>query len=808
MPAPAISKPKPEPAKSAAYGHVCVDCAKAKVKCYPRPEGVCVRCHRRGQPCTPATPARRLGAKRASSATSPGRSSRLEGKLDHLVDLIRSQQAAQEAAVVGSSATQSPVQQQPPSAGAHIDRGQQPEAAAVYAPKYNYQAFPTSHNRQQHHSSLATPSATTAASPARGPESPAGPTPYENELTIMTPEQAEQCLQTFRSGYMKYLPYIYLPADVGAEQLRRDRPFLWLNIQGICARPPSKQMALGGFIREVLARQYMIEGERSLDLLLGTLTCLTWSHFYNRGRPMMTMMSHVARALTYDLRINKDFPDDALTGSVYAKIVEIPKPPLSHEVRRALLACYITSSVSTSFGRHAPLPWSRSMEEAAQQLRASPETPSDEMLVAIASARRLIDETSLLNKQQADDPAGFGIITAYIPALKAALQSERERLPSALRANRLMTSYFDHVEVCIHELALLQQPSDTYTSTKPGATTSAPGASQSTSSASAPKHQSAGSRPPAEPVERTSAETSSTTTTSMLVTARTNSRRLAYLTTCLDAAKRCLDNLLSLDAADFLYMTFSVTVQALYSLQTLNRLALVEGVDGWERTEVRSVADGLEYMGRLESKMRQAGRILREGSVRRFGCAANGSSIDGAEHPPPPAEQDGPWEESSFTKGAELLRKTAEAWGKVLNAKQQPVNGKSRERGLEIDFQCINVAEIGQQPRRGNDTREPVGRVLSHRHDPSRGGGASFDNILNHHDPAEDVVMGGNMVNQVGIGGVAGGVPLYSNNPYAPTTAGIMPDGTAVFGGMGDPILYPGVPDYSWMSDMLGYWEL
>lgn len=92
----------------------------------------------------------------------------------------------------------------------------------------------------------------------------------------MSSAQAEQCLHTFRSGYMKYLPYIHLPADMAADQLRRDKPFLWLNIQGICARPPSKQLAIGDFIREVLAKQYIVEGERSMDLLLGTLTYLTW----------------------------------------------------------------------------------------------------------------------------------------------------------------------------------------------------------------------------------------------------------------------------------------------------------------------------------------------------------------------------------------------------------------------------------------------------------------------------------------------------------------------------------------------------
>lgn len=76
------------------------------------------------------------------------------------------------------------------------------------------------------------------------------------------------------------------------------------------------------------------------------------------------------------------------------------------------------------------------MEEAAQHLRERPESPNDEILVAIASARRIIDETSLLNKLHAEDPVGFGSFTAHIPSLRHALQAERERLPLGLRGNR------------------------------------------------------------------------------------------------------------------------------------------------------------------------------------------------------------------------------------------------------------------------------------------------------------------------------------------------------------------------------------
>jgi len=76
------------------------------------------------------------------------------------------------------------------------------------------------------------------------------------------------------------------------------------------------------------------------------------------------------------------------------------------------------------------------MEEAAQHLRERPDSPNDEMLVAMASARRIIDETSLLNKLNAEDPVGFGSFMAHIPSLRLALQAERDRLSPGLHDNR------------------------------------------------------------------------------------------------------------------------------------------------------------------------------------------------------------------------------------------------------------------------------------------------------------------------------------------------------------------------------------
>jgi len=312
-----------------------------------------------------------------------------------------------------------------------------------------------------------------------------------------------------------------------------------------------------------------------------------------------------------------------------------------------------------------------------------------------------------------------------------------------------------------------------------------------------------------------------TTTSSLLSSARANTRRLGFLTSCLEAAKRCLDHLLSLDTSDYLYMPFSVLMQALYSLQTLNRLALVDGVAGWERSEVREVADGLEYTRRVEAKLRQAGDILKEQS-RRFRDGASFAADGAAEmrrsqganpHGAVPAQEEE--EESSFTRGAELLQKTVEAWSMVLNAK--PTSKKTSGGGLEVDFQCVDLTIGKRADRNAGSGGSGSG---------GGGSGASFGNILNHQDSTEDVQMGAeSMAQQMPFApamAVDGVVPLYNHrqqqqqhleqqqqhNPYASTTAGLMPDGSAMYGGLNEQLMYPGMPDYTWMSAIMGYWEL
>lgn len=89
-------------------------------------------------------------------------------------------------------------------------------------------------------------------------------------------EDAQLALENFRNRHLKFYPFIYIPPDVTAAKFRQERPFLWLNIQAISTRSTEAQGRNGIFIRESLARRTVVEGERSIDLLLGLLSHLAW----------------------------------------------------------------------------------------------------------------------------------------------------------------------------------------------------------------------------------------------------------------------------------------------------------------------------------------------------------------------------------------------------------------------------------------------------------------------------------------------------------------------------------------------------
>ena len=91
-----------------------------------------------------------------------------------------------------------------------------------------------------------------------------------------SPLEAEQCLTIFRIHKSEYFPFVHIPPTTTANQLRQERPFLWLCVMMVASRSTSQQQVLGNKVRDKLAQEMVIKSEQNIDLLLGILAYIGW----------------------------------------------------------------------------------------------------------------------------------------------------------------------------------------------------------------------------------------------------------------------------------------------------------------------------------------------------------------------------------------------------------------------------------------------------------------------------------------------------------------------------------------------------
>ena len=275
MPSPNLN---PAVRESAPYGQACVGCSKAKCRCISRgPGNSCERCHRLNRDCHASAVVRKRLARRPVTKTA-----RLEEKLDDLFTLLKAQTTASPAVSHHSSDGLN----DPPSTGSETllpgaagDSLQQPDGAI---PPVN-------------------------ANNAESGVSPAGTLPYLAHLSQPSASfssQDDECLRTFQTHHLQALPFVYIPSRItyvrttpshhvdtlvtlpvahlliifihSAAQLQRERPFLWLNIQALCCKNTTERNKLDHNVRQILAQRLLVDGDRTLDLLLGLVAYLAW----------------------------------------------------------------------------------------------------------------------------------------------------------------------------------------------------------------------------------------------------------------------------------------------------------------------------------------------------------------------------------------------------------------------------------------------------------------------------------------------------------------------------------------------------
>ncbi|KAH8649923.1 hypothetical protein BX600DRAFT_473805 [Xylariales sp. PMI_506] len=389
------------------YGRACSNCARSKSKCVSRPSGVgCERCYRLNKSCVVGESSRKRHARENNAIA---RIAQLEGKLDDLVSLLGSNPG-----IVQTARPRSP---SPPS--------------SVISPFSG---------------SLSNPlvSVTATAVGDAPPELPA--------------DEVEECVEAFRKYSLKYFPFIDLPKDI--QWLRRKRPFLLLCIVASSSKDTQRRLALGKDVKQILAQKLILDSHSvvDIDLLLGILTFLSWSQdqLLNNTPTILSRYTQMAMAIVFDLRLNKPAPeemhmlpvnstaDNAPMGSGWARTLE---------EKRAVLACYLLSSiVSSYFGQIDAMQWTPYMDDCVRLLSQSRDCPYDELLAHQVQLCVVAHEFE--NVKGAQMPLGF-----YQKALQSKVSEIKLSMSPQLQQDEMLLATMYYAELSISRRALSKDAS-------------------------------------------------------------------------------------------------------------------------------------------------------------------------------------------------------------------------------------------------------------------------------------------------------------------------------------------------------------
>ncbi|KAI1642323.1 uncharacterized protein F4817DRAFT_353233 [Daldinia loculata] len=402
----------------APYGHACVSCAQSKCKCIIRPVGgPCERCYRLNRECRPGESVRRRNHKRPA-VTKTKKTARLEEKLDGLISLIKT-------GASGTSAVASP----------------QPSASMGASPPDN--SIQAELNADSHHQSNKDSSSTDPNDHIHNIMSQTTDSDYTASYEPSLAE-AEEYLSNFKTYKLKYFPFVYIPSTTTAHQLRQEKPFLWLCIMATGSKSTLQQQILGGKIRQTVAQEMIIRSVKSIDLLLGLLAFIGWATYQVQREPFLSLFTQLAVSLVFDLGLTKPVLKDPELTLCWNRKHSRPAIPRTMEERRAVLSCFLITSIISSFLQKIDaLRWTPHMDDCLQILSDENECSNDEVLVKQVQLQLIIEKT---NQQALYDGAREPTYT-YLEGLYSQLQDIKESVLCKPQRNEVLLLHLYSAEL-------------------------------------------------------------------------------------------------------------------------------------------------------------------------------------------------------------------------------------------------------------------------------------------------------------------------------------------------------------------------
>ncbi|KAL7914420.1 hypothetical protein GGI35DRAFT_440133 [Trichoderma velutinum] len=437
----------------APYGSACVACSRGKSKCFYRSDGSgCERCHRLGKACEQTASIRKRRTRKASSRSVQPTLPRnlLEEKLDNVISILRSQ-----------ASTKQLVEQ--------TLEGEPSNNTTLSTINSLHNPITPSIARGPEVVIDTTESVVHLFRPVESPDdSPSGDTSPQllivDDVHIhgITALNAEEQLATFRRAFIPAFPFIHIPTTTSASDLYREKPFIWLVIIALTTKVVSKQFDLADHIWKIISQRVLCEHHANVDLLLGLICFASWSHYFKKDKPFMTMLTQMAVSMAFELDLHKDTapgisPRDK-PGHLLTRQTSV-RPVRTIEERRTFAALYyLTSATWAAYRKTYPLDWTPYLEDCARVLSQGTETSLDILLTTQIRCQLITNGiTCPINKEI----GGFSPPSRLLyTALLRQLDDIRQSLPDEFQSERVTISYLLSTELKIKEFFLRHKESN------------------------------------------------------------------------------------------------------------------------------------------------------------------------------------------------------------------------------------------------------------------------------------------------------------------------------------------------------------
>ncbi|KAG0160902.1 hypothetical protein PDIDSM_8434 [Penicillium digitatum] len=411
------------------------------------------------------------------------------------------------------------------------------------------------------------------------------------EHNIAAPDEAEGQLlmEVFFRKMFPLFPFLMIPPHVTAEELRREKTFLYLNLSMVACQKAPRQREIADLVQEYVAEHIVIRGEHSLDLLQGLLINVAWFVSVSRyprladqppQGPKSEEPQHLVRSTAQldtnvHLLVAQSFSMGLNQEMAYQKSLNYPltylkdttnedrhNPVRTLEERRTYLGCYyLTTMLSTCVKDLGPIiRFTRYTDECCKVLDQIAEYPTDAFLTQLVRAMNVAERihqtlynTELHSSSLSSAPPPLGLSIRW---LEAELKQLKARMPSDSPNSPVLQLHYITLEIHLYRIALSSEPSKSNYGDHP-------------------------------------------------------LMQLDLLFRCLEATTSFFQNILLLPSDIFPFFPFSIMCQFGKAIVTLSQLSLYDH-PGWDRAYVDSIIDFDQTVDLLARKMEEERPALEQ----------------------------------------------------------------------------------------------------------------------------------------------------------------------------------------------------